>query len=116
MHLDHFSGSNRKCKLLKIYAITQHNVLIINKNKKRTDLFYFSYLFFCSFVMLSLFLLIALYGVCTLSKGTQNIIKILLRFGYSYSTFIKRILGVQKSTICEDKRKFFPNMVSSLSN
>jgi len=39
----------------------------------------------------------------------------LLKFGYSYSTFIKRIFEVHKSTIREYKRKFFPNMAPSLS-
>ena len=53
--------------------------------------------------------------VRTLFKDTQNNIKNLLKFDYSYSTFIKRILGVQKSTIREYKRKFFPNIAPSLS-
>jgi hypothetical protein len=55
------------------------------------------------------------YMVRTLFKDTQNNIKNLLKFDYSYSTFIKRILGVQKSTICQYKRKFFQNMAPSLS-
>ena len=50
--------------------------------------------------------------VRTLSKNTQNNIKNLLKFDYFYSTFIKRILGVQRSTIHKYKRKFFPNMMA----
>ena len=53
--------------------------------------------------------------VLTLSKDIQNNIKNLLKFGYSYSTFVKNILGVQRVTIREYEHKFFPNMVPSLS-
>ena len=53
--------------------------------------------------------------VPTLSKDAQNNIKNLLKFGYSYCTFIKRVLGVHKSTIREYKRMFFPNMAPFLS-
>jgi hypothetical protein len=53
--------------------------------------------------------------VRTLSKDTQNIFKNLLKFGYFYSTFIKRILEVHKSTTREYKRKFFPNVAPFLS-
>ena len=53
--------------------------------------------------------------VRTLSNDTQNNIKNLLKFGYSYSIFIKRILEIYESTIREYKRKFFPDMAPSLS-
>jgi hypothetical protein len=103
-----FQGQTKKCKLIKIYAIIHHNILIINKNKKRTNLFYFYYSFFCFFSLCFLHFYSLPYMVRTLSKDTQNNIKNLLKFDYAYSTYIKRILGVQKSTIREYKRKFFP--------
>jgi hypothetical protein len=109
-----FQGQTKKFKLIKIYAIMHRNVLIINKNKKRTDLFYFYYLFFC-FSSYFLHFYSLSHMVRTLSKNTQNNFKNFLKFDYSYSTFIKRILGVQKSAIRQYKRKFFPNMAPSLS-
>ena len=109
-----FQGWTKKCKLIKIYAIIHHNISIISKNKKRADLL----CFYCLFSVFSLYFF-HFYSlphmVPTLSKDAQNNIKNLLKFGYSYSTFIKSILGVQKSTIWEYKRKFFPNITPSLS-
>ena len=111
-----FQGRTKKCKLIKIYAIIHHNILMISKNKKRADLL----CFYCLFSVFSLcffhFYSLPHMVPTLLSKDAQYNIKNLLKFGYSYSTFIKRILRVQKSTIWEYKRKFFPNMTPSLSD
>ncbi|KAG1364748.1 hypothetical protein G6F61_013699 [Rhizopus arrhizus] len=48
--------------------------------------------------------------VRSLPLDVQDNIKSLLKSGYSYSSIIKRVPGVKKSTISDYKRRWFPNM------
>jgi hypothetical protein len=109
-----FQGQTKKCKLIKIYAITHHNVLIISKNKKNWSilLLLFTFLFFHHVLFIFTHCVI---WCAHCSKVHKNNIESLLKFGYSYSTFIKRVSGVYKSTIREYKRKLFPNMAPTPS-
>lgn len=50
--------------------------------------------------------------VKALPQDVQNNIRSLLQAGHSYSTIMKRVPGVKKSTIGDYKKKFFPNMQS----
>ncbi|KAG1299865.1 hypothetical protein G6F64_012791 [Rhizopus arrhizus] len=48
--------------------------------------------------------------VRSLPLDVQDNIKSLLKSGHSYSSIIKRVPGVKKSTISDYKRRWFPNM------
>ncbi|KAG1139889.1 hypothetical protein G6F37_013080 [Rhizopus arrhizus] len=46
----------------------------------------------------------------SLRLDVQDSIKSLLKSGHSYSSIIKRVPGVKKSTISDYKRRWFSNM------
>ncbi|KAG1275980.1 hypothetical protein G6F60_012716 [Rhizopus arrhizus] len=48
--------------------------------------------------------------VRSLPLDLQDNIKFLLKSGHSYSSIIKRVPGVKKSTVSDYKRRWFPNM------
>ncbi|KAG1528252.1 hypothetical protein G6F51_014265 [Rhizopus arrhizus] len=48
--------------------------------------------------------------VRSLPLDVQNNIKSLLKSGHPYSSIIRRVPGVKKSTISDYKRRWFPNM------